>query len=263
MLNSWFDQFILALQYDAPRFVLILLLIAGFGFLESIWPAEEGQSVRGRLRNILYITLFFVLGLSFMSLLSLWFHPSAPTLQTQGIGTLVLILGTLFLSDLLFYWYHRFLHKTKWAWPIHELHHADTQLNATSSLRTYWFELPVQAVFIALPTRLLLGTDPDLQLLMMAITTTILFFTHANLKLHLGPMTKVVAGPQVHRVHHAIEQKYQDKNFAQFFPVLDIIFGTYYNPHKQEFPKTGTQDLPVDASVGSVLVRPFKLWLRR
>ncbi|MDG1950844.1 MAG: sterol desaturase family protein [bacterium] len=263
MLNSWFEQFTFAIQHDAPRFVLILLLIAGFGFLESIWPAQEGQGVRGRLRNMLYIALFFLLGLSFMSLLSLWLQPSAPVLQTQGVGTFTFILGTLFLSDLLFYWYHRFLHKTKWAWPIHELHHADTQLNATSSLRTYWFELPVQAVFIALPTRLLLGSDPDTQLLMMVITTTILFFTHANLRLHLGPFTKVIVGPQLHRIHHAIETQYQDKNFAQFFPIIDIIFCTYHNPGTKEFPKTGTQDLPVNASVGSVLMRPFKYWFRR
>lgn len=43
MLNSWLEQFSLVIQHDAPRFVLILLLIAGFGFLESLWPAQEGQ----------------------------------------------------------------------------------------------------------------------------------------------------------------------------------------------------------------------------
>jgi sterol desaturase/sphingolipid hydroxylase (fatty acid hydroxylase superfamily) len=65
------------------------------------------------------------------------------------------------------------------------------------------------------------------------------FVNHANLRLHLGPLTALVSNPQWHRIHHSISIEHRDKNFAAFFPVIDIMFGTYYRPHKHEYPATG------------------------
>ena len=46
-------------------------------------------------------------------------------------------------------------------------------------------------------------------------------------------------GPQYHRMHHSLQTQHLDKNFALFFPLRDIFFGTYYRPKKGEFPSTG------------------------
>jgi sterol desaturase/sphingolipid hydroxylase (fatty acid hydroxylase superfamily) len=57
-------------------------------------------------------------------------------------------------------------------------------------------------------------------------------FIHANVRFHYGPLVYVVATPQFHHWHHAIEREAIDKNFAVHFPVLDLLFGTYYLPAK-------------------------------
>jgi sterol desaturase/sphingolipid hydroxylase (fatty acid hydroxylase superfamily) len=62
-------------------------------------------------------------------------------------------------------------------------------------------------------------------------------FIHANIRVNLGPLSTVLCGPQLHRVHHSIEERHRDKNFAAFFPMWDVIFGTYCKP--DGWPKTG------------------------
>jgi sterol desaturase/sphingolipid hydroxylase (fatty acid hydroxylase superfamily) len=85
---------------------------------------------------------------------------------------------------------------------------------------------------------------------------------HLNVRLPLGPLTPVIAGPQWHRIHHSIEKRHTDKNFASFFPVFDLVFGTYCKPQAGEYPATGLhsgEDLnhPVGATLS-----PFRDWYR-
>jgi sterol desaturase/sphingolipid hydroxylase (fatty acid hydroxylase superfamily) len=70
------------------------------------------------------------------------------------------------------------------------------------------------------------------------------FVNHANVRLNFGGLTPIISGPQWHRIHHSIYTEHHDKNFAAFFPFIDILFGTYYQPRKDEYPSTGL--LPED-----------------
>ena len=85
-------------------------------------------------------------------------------------------------------------------------------------------------------------------------------FTHMNLRLEMGPLTSVLAGPQVHRIHHSNQPIHQDKNFAAYFPVWDIMFGTYHKPARGEFPDCGTVDGETTWSVWEANVGVFKGW---
>ena len=88
-------------------------------------------------------------------------------------------------------------------------------------------------------------------------------FIHANLRLHLGVLTPVIAGPQWHRIHHSCLPEHQNKNFATLFPFIDLIFGTYYKPAPDEYPETGL--LPEDRHVqflDDATFEPFKVWKR-
>jgi sterol desaturase/sphingolipid hydroxylase (fatty acid hydroxylase superfamily) len=71
----------------------------------------------------------------------------------------------------------------------------------------------------------------------MAIQSAWTFLIHANLKLSLGPLSWLVDGPQVHRIHHSQLPQHFDRNFAAFFPIWDVLFGTYYHPARGEFPQ--------------------------
>lgn len=90
----------------------------------------------------------------------------------------------------------------------------------------------------------------------------VLFLTasHANVRLQLGKLTPWLTGHQFQRLHHSIEMKHRDKNFAQYFPVFDKLFSTYYKPEKDEFPKTGLAEVASDIYPHKAVIRPFKLW---
>ena len=46
-------------------------------------------------------------------------------------------------------------------------------------------------------------------------------------------------GPQGHRIHHSRMREHFDQNFAAFFPIWDVLFGTYHYPERDEYPSTG------------------------
>jgi sterol desaturase/sphingolipid hydroxylase (fatty acid hydroxylase superfamily) len=103
----------------------------------------------------------------------------------------------------------------------------------------HWLEEPLVVVFIVLPMHLLFYIEP-IGLGMLALLEILwLQFIHMNLRLSLGFLGPIIVGPQHHRVHHSIQPQHIDKNFALFFPVWDIMFGTYYRPEKGEYPATG------------------------
>ncbi|MBI2473741.1 sterol desaturase family protein [Candidatus Uhrbacteria bacterium] len=251
------------MKSDVLRIALIVFLILFFSCFERMAPAHVSQSWSGKIRNVGYITIFLLFGSLASHLLSPVFQYVHPRmLVISGWYILLVVLLSLMLADFFFYWYHRAEHYFGWLWLIHELHHSDTELNVTTSMRTYWLESPLQALIISLPVQLLIGVNTQVQWIFLCVATSWLYFAHANIRLPLGPLTPFICGPQLHRIHHSIEPRHHHKNFAQFFPVFDILFGTYYAPVRDEFPGTGTKGLPTDASYLSVLVRPFRCWFK-
>lgn len=262
-MGTWLAQTFEILKSDALRIALVVLLIVVLSHLEILAPAQKGQTITGRLRNLGYVALFFLLGAAGVSVLLLFVDVRSTILSVNGWGIVLALLAGLFLSDLLFYWYHRAQHAVSWLWPLHELHHSDAELNVTTSMRSYWLEYPIQVLLISLPVQLLLGVSVQTLVWSMLIMTSWLYFTHTNVRLRLGSLTPLVCGPQLHRIHHSIEPHHQNKNFAQFFPVIDILFGTYYKPARDEFPTTGTPALVSNASYLTTFIRPFKLWFKQ
>lgn len=260
MIKEWIELFFGLLQSDTVRITLIVCLVLCGSLIEWVFPAQKYQPVSGRLRNIGHIFFFLFLGTASLALIFLWVSVQ-PRIQSVSGGSLVgLFFCGLFLSDFVFYWYHRAQHTFAWLWPIHELHHSDTQLNVTTSMRSYWLEYPLQVFLIATPVHLIVGVHPEVLFLALFVMTIWLFFAHTNIRLALGKWTLLFGGPQWHRIHHSIEKNHQDKNFAQFFPIIDKVFGTYYEPQKDEFPATGTAGLSTDASYIEVFFKPFHDW---
>jgi len=261
-VESWWDVWKQLLWQDGRVTSMALAAVAGITLLELLVPAEPDQGMRGRARNLVYLLYFKVLGLGAMAL---WFAfgppPAYLVFEAPAYTTWLLVLANLFVFDFLYYWYHRAQHRFQALWAIHELHHADTELNATTSYRTYWLEALVQLILVSTATHFLFGglgawhTD-----VVIGLTIFFLLFGHANLRLSLGPLSGVLCGPQVHRIHHSRIAEHQDRNFAQIFPLIDRIFGTYHAPRTGEFPPTGAQGLASDAPIIQALVQPLRIW---
>jgi sterol desaturase/sphingolipid hydroxylase (fatty acid hydroxylase superfamily) len=253
-----------------PVFGLIVIL----GLFEHLRPVEPHQSLRGRVRNLTFTAVSQLGGGILVSLcaylaLPYFLLPTDPIVRRNGLEQLGLILGYIFVSDLAFYWYHRAQHAFPAFWRIHELHHSDEELNATSSLRRYLLERPLQFAIVSLPIASVASRVPALQPLQLQqedagrlflISLSWLTFAHANLRLELGRFSWIATGPQVHRIHHSILPEHHGKNFAQFFPVIDVMFGTYQPPRPGEFPPTGTAEMSGQVSVVHSLLKPLRSW---
>jgi sterol desaturase/sphingolipid hydroxylase (fatty acid hydroxylase superfamily) len=149
-----------------------------------------------------------------------------------------------FVWDLAQYWFHRLQHTFPSLWFMHALHHDTEALNATDALRnTLWHSL-AGGLFIGIPL-FIVGAHNLLHVYASYLLfSTIGFYNHANIRWSHGPLTAVFSGPQLHRLHHGLDRRYYNQNYAAFFPVIDIMFGTYRPPNKDEFPTTGLVDQP-------------------
>ncbi len=261
-MDAWLYYWKQFLGNDGQAIIYALIAIAVVTALEFWIPAEKQHGLRGRMRNLGYMALFKVLGIGglalWFSFVPIWIRPVD---EMNGFMRVLMVFLNLVLIDLIYYAYHRAQHRFYPLWAIHELHHSDAELNATSSYRTYWLELPVQGIIILLPTLYLFGGMGVVHgTVVMAFSLFFLIFAHSNLRLSLGPCQKWVISPQIHRIHHSRLPEHRDQNFAQYFPVIDRIFGTYYYPQRDEFPPTGTHELESDATILKTFVRPIKIW---
>jgi len=264
-MDRWFHIAEQLFRAEAQAMFYVLLGISGITLLECFIPAETGQGWVGRARNIAYLLQLKLFGVLAIAAWYAW-GPAVDGVKVDvgSLPTALLVVANLVAIDLLYYFYHRAQHRFRFLWAIHELHHADAELNATSSYRTYWLEAPVQLVLVFTPTVVLFGSlGPKHGLIVLCVSLFFLIFSHANLRLHLGPLTGWVIGPQVHRVHHSRLPGHRDQNFAQYFPFLDRLFGTFHPPAHDEFPPTGAEGLASDAPLWTALTAPFRIWLSR
>ena len=161
--------------------------------------------------------------------------------------------------DFFQYWWHRAQHRFPILWDQHVVHHSDEALNVTTATRHHWTEFLFQAFAIALPLTMLFDITPASAGIVALIFGAWQFFVHLNVPLHLGPIAWLIAGPQVHRIHHSSLKEHRDKNFAAYLPIWDVLFGTYHHPKRKEFPPTGADGVKLE-TVWSLSVHPFRRW---
>jgi sterol desaturase/sphingolipid hydroxylase (fatty acid hydroxylase superfamily) len=213
--------------------------------------------VRGRITNVIIgmivsVFAFFCTG-AIMWLAAMAWRDGVigivlPGWRHQGIlGLAISIVAYGIVWDFFQYWFHRWQHRSALLWPSHRVHHTDDAVNTTTALRRSVIELLLIFIFILVPTLIVAGVDEVAAPVAFAIFYGWGFFNHANIRFSLGVLTPVFSGPHWHRLHHGIDADYRDRNFAAYFPVLDIVFGTYRAPQKGEYPATGVADAFVTA----------------
>lgn len=260
-------------DYAVGAFYLLrnIAIITAIGLLvERLLPAERAQPL-WRLRfNLLCVPFLILLGgLAASSVAPLiapyvgashpgWLHIAFPDGYWGSLGAIVVYI---LIYDFFYYWWHRAQHESAWLWSQHKLHHSDRAINISSTLRHHWLESPLRIFFNTLPMGLLFDLkNPDIAWL-AAIFGYWPFFIHMNLRLGLGPLSSVLAGPQYHRIHHSLESRHHNKNYAAYVPVWDIVFRTAYLPQRGEYPATGL-DNDEDRHLGKALVQPMTDWYR-
>jgi sterol desaturase/sphingolipid hydroxylase (fatty acid hydroxylase superfamily) len=158
-------------------------------------------------------------------------------------------------SDVMMYWLHRGFHRPT-LWRYHAVHHCSEDLDWISAARFHPINIFLGSVLTDV-VLLLAGISPNVLVFLGPFTIAHSAFVHANLNWTLGPFKYVIAGPVFHRWHHTAAERGGDKNFAATFPVLDLMFGTFYMP-KGEVPDAyGVAD-PMPPSFVGQMVYPFR-----
>lgn len=215
--------------------------------LEAWFGTGQRASTEERLGNLGALLVHFSLGGACMYLLlqqpfaeTLTSFPAEPRLEALQ-HPLLWTATMLLVMDGLYYVYHRLQHAVPLLWRIHKLHHTDPVMNITTSKRTHFLEQPLQFLLVVAPALWIVGLNVDGLASMAIAGPFFLYFAHLNVRWSLGILTPVIVGPHFHRVHHSREVGNNHSNFAQAFPLFDLLGGTYRRPLKDEFPKTGVE----------------------
>ena len=146
-------------------------------------------------------------------------------------GVLLWIL-LLLCTDFLWYWYHRLAHEINLLWAVHVVHHQSEDYNYTVSARITVLQALVRTCFWAvLP---LIGFPAGMITAMLLVHGIYPFFIHTRLIGKLGVLEYILVTPSHHRVHHASNEQYLDKNYGDVFIIWDKLFGTFKKEEEQQ-----------------------------
>jgi sterol desaturase/sphingolipid hydroxylase (fatty acid hydroxylase superfamily) len=165
------------------------------------------------------------------------------------------------LSDFLGYLVHRALHSTPWLWRFHRVHHSSRQMDWLASARLH----PVDKLlgdFVQLTPLLCLGFDDGPLLIYAALLGMQMFFNHANVRVDLGPLRWLVAGPDFHHWHHCDEPAAYNKNFSPHLVIFDRLFGSTHLPDHDKRPsRYGVREKMAEGFLQQ-MIEPFGETLR-
>jgi sterol desaturase/sphingolipid hydroxylase (fatty acid hydroxylase superfamily) len=140
----------------------------------------------------------------------------------------------LLLEDFAFYWEHRIDHYCRFFWAVHVTHHSSDKFNLTTGFRSSVFQ-PLYRFIYFIPLALMGFKTWDI-MFMYATTQIYGILIHTEYVNKLGFLEYILATPSHHRVHHASNIKYLDKNMGMVFIFWDKLFGTFEPEDNREEP---------------------------
>mgnify|MGYP000671935849 CR=1 FL=1 len=165
---------------------------------------------------------------------------------TEIENTWIIYLLTFVILDFNGYWIHRWSHKINLFWNLHVIHHSSEEFNLACALRqsisaffNLFTVLLLPAALLGIP-QAVISTIAPLHLFAQ-------FWYHTRHINKLGWLEHVLVTPSHHRVHHAINPEYMDKNLSQIFIIWDKLFGTFQEEKKEIPPVYG-------------ITRPARTW---
>lgn len=174
------------------------------------------------------------------------------------------IILSLLLLDLTIYWQHRLFHLIPRAWPIHRMHHTDTEFDVTTGLRFHPLEIII-SILIKAAVIILLGAPLLAVIAFEIILNAGAMFNHANIKLPPAvdrALRWVIVTPDMHRVHHSLHPNEYNSNYGFNLSLWDRLFSSYTAQ-----PKDGHIDMtigqpdyraPSEARLHKLLTQPFR-----
>lgn len=212
-----------ALLYAIPFFIGLVLFEIGYGqFIKKQMhkPMDTISSLSSGLTNIIKDSLGLVLIIvSYPFLLE---HLAVFEIEATWLVYVIAFICIDFAS----YWNHRLSHKINFFWNQHVIHHSSEEFNLACALRQSISNLLGYFSILLIPAALL-GVPHKVIAVLAPIHLFAQFWYHTKHIGKLGILEYIIVTPSQHRVHHAINKEYIDKNLAAIFCVWDRAFGTF------------------------------------
>jgi len=215
-----------------------------FIILERFFPYNKGQKVlrQGFFDDLALYTIAqsYILGILIFNYVIYYIDSTTGVSRLNILTNVPVWLQLVFFTithDLYIYWMHRWQHKNKWLWRIHEAHHSPEKVDWLSGSRSHALEILINQTVEFLPI-VLLGSPPEVVAYKGVISAIWGMYIHSNLNVHTGGLQKVFNGPEMHRWHHT-QGKGRNRNFSTKFAVWDWIFDTAYFPENEKAEEYG------------------------
>ncbi|HAK80286.1 MAG TPA: sterol desaturase family protein [Runella sp.] len=240
------------IQLTTPLYALLI----GLEALLSHRQHRDFYTWRDTLTNFVLMLLNGGIDLAFRAVyvvVLVWFYQYHVTV----IDNVYLYWFLLFLAeDFVFYILHVVDHYCRLFWAVHVTHHSSEHFNLTTGFRSSVFQ-PLYRFVYFIPL-VLFGFKPADIVLMYSITQTYGILVHTNYLGKLGWLGYLFVTPSHHRVHHASNVAYLDKNMGMCLIIWDRLFGTFQDELDQEPVRYGLTKSLEDTSLGNTIFHEWK-----
>jgi sterol desaturase/sphingolipid hydroxylase (fatty acid hydroxylase superfamily) len=211
------------IYYTYPIFLAIILLEAiliryshrsSFSWKESL--ASIGVLVGHRVSG----TIFGILPIAVFSFI--WEYRLLTIPLNQAWAIFLLFIGL----EFFYYWHHRLAHEIRWLWATHAVHHSARHLNLSAAYRLGWTGW-LSGNFLFFTPLCWLGFHPIAVTTGLGLNLIYQFWIHTELIPKLGWLEWIFNTPSHHRVHHASNPDYIDRNYGGVLIIFDRLFGTF------------------------------------
>ncbi|MET8544756.1 sterol desaturase family protein [Kitasatospora sp. NPDC004799] len=246
----------------APDRVSPLFLIAVIGYLAALervipYRAEWHPSRRELGWYSVYFVLSMVGGALAQGLVSALVEvlgPAHPALPFAVEIPLALLVGSL--GD---YLVHRWSHRNRWLWRLHGVHHVPDKVNVANNGVNHFLDVFVAQSVVQLSLALI-GFSPDSVFVVGIFVLAQGYFVHANIDVRIGRLGHILAGPELHRLHHSTDLA-EAGHYASDLSLWDHVFGSFtWRPGRA--PKavglTDPAAFPATGELGATLLHPVR-----
>lgn len=219
ILYAWFTPFFLTV-------ILIEIFVSNY-------KKQKNYNVKDTLTNVYFallnISLDMVMKVISFFILGFFFQYKVVTWESQGLWYWIF---AFIFQDFLYYIHHYVDHHSRFFWAVHVTHHNSEYFNISTGFRSPVLQ-PLYRFFFFIPMAFL-GIEPLHIIFVYAMNQNYGTLCHTNfIKSKLGLWGKIFVTPSHHRVHHASNVKYLDKNLGMVLIIWDKIFGTF-QPEEDE-----------------------------
>ena len=244
----------------------VIGLTVGFGILSYWMPCNPGmywwKDLRAAATDFVYWFIvplclkFCRVGMLVLGIRLVLGGKDPSLLPTRNLPLWVQCIAILLIQDVILYAIHRIFH-TRAGWKYHAIHHSPKVVDWMTMVRFH----PVNTLMefaLADTVVLLMGFPFETLAFLMPFNTVYSAMVHANLNWTFGPFKYVFASPVFHRWHHTTLAEGLNKNFASTFPILDLMFGSFYMPAGKLPEQFGNGEADFPEGFWGQFLHPFR-----